>query len=248
MVDQAVAAQQDAVAGLHGEASDVRRHLIVDPEGHRDHVLPRVVPRVLGRELPSVDHLLNEGVVPRHLVDLSRIDDVRARVAGVGHMEGATIGDRKAEGRPHPFAFRMYLGLRDDGLIGEADGGSELVVVDRARDVGLAHQEWQERPGDALYRDPARDIPSTMSSHAVGHHQEQSGPCLGPECRPDLDRQDTVLVDGSDPPDVRSKPHLPMRSTNDRIPGPRARALGSDRPRQGHRPPCRRPPLNAIVM
>src|SRR5207237_2984152 len=64
VVDQAVATQQDAVAGLHGEASDVRRHFVVDPEGHRDHVLPRVVPRVLGRELPSVDPLLNEGVLP----------------------------------------------------------------------------------------------------------------------------------------------------------------------------------------
>src|SRR3989440_7846947 len=113
VVDQAVATQQDAVTRLHREASDVRRDLIVDSEGHRDHVLPRVMPRVLGRQLPPVDHLLDEGVVPRHLVDLSRIDDVRAGVAGVGHMESATIGDRKAEGRPHPFTFRMYLGLRE---------------------------------------------------------------------------------------------------------------------------------------
>src|SRR5438034_354058 len=106
----------------------------------------------------------------------------------------------------------------------------------------------QERPGNALYGDPARHVPPTMSSHPVGHHQEQSGSCFGPKCSPDLECEDTVLVDGSNPPDVRGKPHFPMRGANDRIPGPWAHALGGDRPAQSHRPPCRRPPLNAIVI
>src|SRR2546430_17181158 len=83
VVDEAVAAQQNAVATLHGEASDIRSHLVIDPEGHRDHVLPRMVPGVVRGKLPPVDHLLNEGVVPRHLVNLPRVDDVRPGVAGV---------------------------------------------------------------------------------------------------------------------------------------------------------------------
>src|SRR5207245_2033639 len=43
VIDEAIAAEQDAVTGLHGQASDVRRHLLVDSEGHRDDVFPRVV-------------------------------------------------------------------------------------------------------------------------------------------------------------------------------------------------------------
>src|SRR5256886_379763 len=91
MVDEAVATQQNAVATLHREASDIRSHLVVDPEGHRDHVLPGMVPGVVRGKLPPVDHLLNKGVVPRHLVNLPRVDDVRPGVTGVRDMKDAPI-------------------------------------------------------------------------------------------------------------------------------------------------------------
>src|SRR5207245_5861148 len=113
VIDEAVAAQQDAVTGLHGEASDVWRHLLVDSEGHRDHVLPGMVLRFLGQELPAIDHLLNEGMVPGHLENLSRIDDVDAGVPRVRDMKAATVGDGEAQGRAHPLALRMSFGLRE---------------------------------------------------------------------------------------------------------------------------------------
>src|SRR5437867_344847 len=102
VIDEAVAAQQDAVTGLHGQASDVRRHLFVDSEGHRDHVLPGMVLRFLRSELAAIDHLLNEGMVPRHLENLSFIDDVDAGVPRVRDMKAPTVGDGEAQGRAPP--------------------------------------------------------------------------------------------------------------------------------------------------
>src|SRR2546430_144255 len=154
VIDEAVAAEQDAVTGLHGEASDVWRHLLVDSEGHGDYVFPRMVLRLLGQELPAIDHLLNEGMVPGHLENLSCIDNVDAGVTRIRHMKAATIGDGEAQGRAHPLALRMSFGLRENRLIRAGDGGSEVPVVRGSRDVLLARQKREERACDRLDRNP----------------------------------------------------------------------------------------------
>src|SRR3989449_6146117 len=99
--------RSDSVTGFHRQASDVRRHLLVDSEGHRDHIFPRMVLRFLWQQLPAIDHLLNEGMVAGHLENLSLIDDVDAGVARVRDVETAAVGDGEAQGRTHPLALRM---------------------------------------------------------------------------------------------------------------------------------------------
>src|SRR2546426_3016390 len=179
VIDEAIAAEQDAVAGLHGEASDVWRDLLVDSEGHGDYVFPRMVLRFLGQELPAIDHLLNEGMVPGHLENLSRIDDVDAGITRIRDMKAATVSDGEAQGRAHPLALRMPFGLRYNRLIRAGDGGSEVPVVRGSRDVLLARQKREERACDRLDRNPARHLPAIVSPHPVRDHQEQPGSGLG---------------------------------------------------------------------
>src|SRR5947209_19244198 len=108
----AIEEEEEPDVGLHGEASDVWPDLLVDSEGHGDYVFPRMVLRFLGQELPAIDHLLNEGMVPGHLENLSRIDDVDAGITRIRDMKAATIGDGEAQGRAHPLALRMSFRLR----------------------------------------------------------------------------------------------------------------------------------------
>src|SRR3989475_12348352 len=248
VVDEAVAADQDGVARLHRKESDIRRHLLVHSEGQRDHVLPRTVSRFLGQDLASVDQFLNERVVPGYLENLPCIDDVDPGASRIRDVEAATVGDREAQRRPHPLALRMPSGLCENRLIGVAHRGPELVVIRRWRNRFFAGQEREERPGDRLNSNPARDLPAAVSSHAIGDHQEQPGSRLGQERGPDLDREDAVFVDRSNPPNVRGKSHISVGGSNDRIAHLPGRSLSYGSSRQGHRPPRRRPPLNAIVM
>src|SRR3989442_13213883 len=134
VIDEAVAAEQDAVTGVHGEASDVWRHLLVDSEGHGDYVFPRMVLRLLGQELPAIDHLLNEGMVPGHLENLSCIDNVYAGVTRIRHMKAATIDDGRPQGHAHPRALRMPFGLRENRLIRTGNGGSQVPGVRSPRE------------------------------------------------------------------------------------------------------------------
>src|SRR5207249_10126886 len=127
-------------------------------EGHRDDVLPGMVLRFLRSELSAIDHLLNEGMVPGHLENLSRVDNIDARVTRIHDMKAATIGDGEAQGRPHPLALRMPFGFEENRLIRAGHGGSEVPVVCRSRDVLLAPQEREEPSGHGPDGDPARAL------------------------------------------------------------------------------------------
>src|SRR5207249_1337289 len=57
-----------------------------------------------------------------------------------------------------------------------------------------------------------------------------------------------VFVDRSDSPDVRGEAHPPAGGANDRLACSGGHPFSCDSSCHGHRPPFRRPPLNAIVM
>ena len=164
-------------------------------------------------------------MIPRYLEDLAVVDDVDPRVANVREVEGQPIGDRQGGRRPHPAQIRAPFPFRQDRLIGIDERSLELLVVRGSGDVPLAHQKGQHRARDRLDPNPARDIPSAVSPHAIGDHQEESRPHVRKVGRPYLDGKDAVLVDGSHPPDVRREPQPPPGRTNDRVAHPRRQPL-----------------------
>src|SRR3989449_10777430 len=96
-----------------------------------------MVLRFLRSELAAIDHLLNEGMVPRHLENLSFIDDVDAGVPRVRDMKAPTIGDGEAQGRAHPLVLRMPFSLQENRLIRAGYGGCEDPAVRGWREVLL---------------------------------------------------------------------------------------------------------------
>ena len=191
-----------------------------------------MVPRLLGLDLPSIDELLDEGVVPCHLVNFPLVDDVHPGIAHVRDVEGATIGDRHAERGPHALALGVPIDLGEDRLVREGDGASERAVVRGSRDLLFRREEREERARDGLGCDPARNIPPAMSPHPVRHHQEESGAYFGQERRPDFNRNHAVLVDGSNSPYVRGEADLPSGRSNDRVGHPRKPLSSRDISRQ----------------
>ena len=87
LVDEAVAAQQEAVAAHERQRPRVDAHRRVDAERSRHDVAPRVVARLVVGDVPGGDELLHVAVVDRDATQAAVAQQVGARVADVDEGE-----------------------------------------------------------------------------------------------------------------------------------------------------------------
>ena len=94
-----------------------------------EQVALRMLPGALRVEHAGVDQQLHVGVVVRDPAAQAVADQVRARVADVGHPDGVVIAEDSGEGRCQPDQPRVVAGLFGQGGVGLAEQGPQLVVV-----------------------------------------------------------------------------------------------------------------------
>ena len=100
LVDEAVAAQEEAVAADEGQRPGVDLDRRIDAEGAGDDVAARVVAGLVGGDVTGVDQLLHVAVVDRDPAQPLVAEQVGARVADVGEGQGLPVvgvgDDRRA--------------------------------------------------------------------------------------------------------------------------------------------------------
>jgi hypothetical protein len=161
LVEQAVGAQQVAIAhhGVDGEGVD--RHPVVDAERARDDVALRVDRGLLRRQGPLPHQVGHQAVVVGELLELPDRVAIDPRVAHVGDRQDLFAvfvdhGQRHHRGA-HAGEFRVGGGGLVDGLVGPLDG------VDQPVDGAVG-----EAASEGLAGDRRRHVTAAVAAHAVG--------------------------------------------------------------------------------
>ena len=162
LVEQPVAAQHEAVAGVRDDGASVDADVGADAERPREDVALRVRPRLFRRDRSFANPVFDEAVVFGELLELAVAEEVDARVTDVNPRDEIVVVDRSDgdERRSHAAQLRVVGGPFEDRLVGLAGGGDERV----ARRVGEARLE-------RLERDPTGDLTAAVAAHAVGHRE-----------------------------------------------------------------------------
>ena len=122
----AVAAHEDAVAGLGGELEEVGLLVADAVEGLEDEVAVRVGPRLLLGDAPLVDERLHEGVVVGELAQLAAAVEVGAAVADVADAEAGAVEERDGRGGGGAVEVGVLLDQLGDPVVGAVHGPGEL--------------------------------------------------------------------------------------------------------------------------
>ena len=213
LVDEAVAAQQEAVAAHERERPGVDAHAGVDPEGAGDDVAAGVGAGLVVGDVAGGDELLDVAVVDRDAAQPAVAQEVGARVADVDERQ-LLAGRRRRRRLARRAASVVRVGasasasagagsgrrpVGDDDqrrdrrahalLVGVAVGGPEDVAVglgDR-RDHGVEVGARRAEPGpQEVDGDGAGHLAGAVAAHAVGD---------GEDLRPG---EEVVLVVGTD--------------------------------------------------
>ena len=112
---QAIAAEQEGVAGDDVEGEGVDLDILLDTDGAGDDVGVRRRTRLLAGHLAAFDHLARVAVVFAELVDLAGTHHVQARVADVAHHALAADDEHHHQRRSHP-GFAVIGGRHHENL------------------------------------------------------------------------------------------------------------------------------------
>ena len=216
LVGQPIAAQQDPVPLAHRDREGVGGHVGSEAEGPGDDVALLVGLRLLGRELPSSDHLGHHRVVLGDLRQGARPEPVGPRVADVHHHEPVSRLTPEQAGRDQRGAHPRQGGITQARLIDRRVRRIDRLTECRLRPDTLAcglEAADGHRGGDVTGRVPA---------HAVGDDEEgRRG-------------EDGVLVDRPAAAHIagRSRAEQGHRATSKIVPptwttSPRARRVGT---------------------
>ncbi len=162
---QAVAAQQEDVAGARGEGVRVGLDDGLGPERARDDRALRMLLGLLGLQPALAHQLLDERVIGRQALELAVAPAVAAAVADVGdrHVVLADVGS--GQRRAHPGARVVGHRQRVDALVGLLHGDAEALL-----DAAVARGQ----PAlEDLDRGPRGDLPRLRAAHAVGHREQR---------------------------------------------------------------------------
>ena len=205
LVDEPVAAQQEAVAAHERQRPGVDPHGGVDAEGAGDDVAARVGAGLVVGDVAGRHELLHVAVVDGDPPQPAVAQQVRPRVADVD--EGELLGRRRRRRVGRGVAGRRrrgsVVGDGDDGeggdrrahalLVGVADGGAVDVAVDlgdRRDDLLEVGAGGAEAGAQEVDGERAGDLAGAVAAHPVGDDEDVR---LGEE---------VVLVVGPDPPGV----------------------------------------------
>jgi hypothetical protein len=167
LVDQPVAAEEEAVALVGVDRLDVDLDVGLDAEHAGHDVALRVDPGLVLGHAALADHVLDEAVVLAELDQLAVAQQVHARVADVDPRDllaAVLAGDdrHRAQGGAHPAVLGVLRGAVVDGAVGQAD------ALDERLDRGLVGVDRAER----LHRDLRGDLAGRVAAHAVGDRVE----------------------------------------------------------------------------
>ncbi len=165
LVRQAVAAQQEAVAGEGQHGAAVDRDVDVDPERPRDDVALRVVGRLLGGEQAVAHEVLDQAVVLAELDQAVVAVQVQPGVADVDPADLVALGPvdhpHRAERGAHAVELAVVAGPLEDRPVRGAH--RVLQGVEVRAGAGL---------GDHRHRHRRCDLAALVAADAVGHAEQ----------------------------------------------------------------------------
>jgi len=146
-----------------------------------------------------VGHLFsNPAVIPSHLTDSFRPQDIGPTVTHMRQGDLRTVEKARNHRGTHGFALRIAADVLGDGLVREKHGHLQAVpVIAQSRVVfhgpgAVLLQGFSDEPGHGLDHDPAGNLPRGMATQAVGHHEQAEFSV----------RQETVLIVFPDTTDI----------------------------------------------
>ena len=160
LVEEAVAAQQVAVARERRHLPRVDADLAVDAERAGEDVALRVHLRLLVRERALAHHALDEAVILGHLDERAVLQHIHARVADVHDREPLVVLDHHERDRAQRGAHAAHrvVGVRhlEHTGVRDLDGSNERLE----RAIG-------DRGAQRVEREPRRDLARRVTAHAV---------------------------------------------------------------------------------
>jgi hypothetical protein len=187
-VGEPVGAEQDQLAGKQRAPMDVRLDPLGRADRPHDHVAHRVAARIRLGQQPTVDLLLDQGVVLRDPGQPAGVKAIAPAVADVPD-DPFVADDQQQLGRaPHPLAAGGF------GRVGQdvAVGGMEDVVRQLLRIVDRAGRARRNRASGRVGEDRRGHLAEGRTAHPVGDGERA---LLGHE-------QEDVLVVVAVSPDV----------------------------------------------
>ena len=174
LVDEAVAAQEEAVAAHERQRPGVDADGRIDAQRSRHDVAPRVVARLVVGDVAGGDELLHVAVVDGDAPQPAVAQQVRARVADVDEGEllvggvaavGVGLGDHDQRGdrRAHPLLVRVADRRPVDVAVGLGDRRHH--VVERGA-VGA------EPGAEHVDGEGAGDLAGAVAAHPVGDGED----------------------------------------------------------------------------
>ena len=118
----------------------------------------------IGSEYALADHLHDEGVIFRHLVDGMVANEVQAAIADVGDIACVAEEGEAGAGGAHAVKLRVLSGLLEDDAVGLREGGGERFA---GRGILLVEDTADDFDGKLT-----GDFPALVTAHAVGDHGE----------------------------------------------------------------------------
>src|SRR5580692_762751 len=177
VVREAVRAEDETVARLHGDARQVRVDARLEPDRAGDDVPEARLLRLLGRDEPGAHLLLDPGVVFGELAGAAVAVEVGARVADVGEVDVTVGEEQRGQRRSHPRQLRVGHRLLVNVPIGLHDGPPQERVhrVSGAGGHQLGARGEEARLVDVVDlaledvdRHAAGALTAEVAAHAVG--------------------------------------------------------------------------------
>ena len=180
---EAVAREDERVAGDELDDQRVDLDPLVDADGARDGVLLLDLLDLLARQLPALDELVVDGVVLGDLLHLAAARQVDAAVAHVRDEALVAHDEERAQRRPHAALggvdARLLVDLRAGALHRVLEQGDDVLRRDLARAGGAGGVVVEQLllALDLLVHradgDGARDLARGVAAHAVGDDEER---------------------------------------------------------------------------
>ena len=170
LVDQAVAAQDVALAAHEGQQPRVDAHSGFDAEGAGDDVAARVVAGFVFGDVAGGQQFLHVTVVDGGAAEAALGQHVGAAVADVGECElgGGAVGGwhygERGEGGAHPHLRAVAAGGLEDGGVGLHHGGLHHLGAWRTRGQAIAQHVGGHRAGH---------FTGLVATHPVGHREHE---------------------------------------------------------------------------
>ena len=181
--------------------------------------------RAFPRQQSTIDQLLRDRLVARHLTQLAVLVEVAATVANLQHVQPRPYHNAKRQRRRHLASikslrrFVAHCLMRIDCR--RAQRVHELVIFDRTYCV-IAAQCRRHVAHDRFGRESARLTPSGAATNAVGHQQDRRQPLprghqrsrirqTGPvhhQLRVHRRQHEMILIFLPDEPDVGQPKHV----------------------------------------